>query len=51
MVFAGIVGPEVGIKPFGYRTAMIVTVDLWLVQAPGIGAIAVRRRKSGTRAT
>jgi hypothetical protein len=51
MVFAGIVSPDVGIKPFGYLTAMIVTVGLWLVQASAVGAIAERRRKVKTRAT
>jgi hypothetical protein len=40
MVFADIATPNVGIKPFGYLTAMIVTVGLWLVQAPAVGAIA-----------
>ena len=40
MIFAGIVGAEVGIRPFGYLTAMVVTIGLWLVMAPAIGAIA-----------
>ena len=38
MVFAGIVGTDVGIRPFGYLTAMVVTIGLWLVLAPAIGA-------------
>jgi hypothetical protein len=39
MVFAGITGPDVGIHPFGYLTAMVVTIGLWLVLAPAIGAV------------
>jgi hypothetical protein len=40
MVFAGIVGVDVGIRPFGYGTSMVVTIGLWLTVAPAIGAIA-----------
>ena len=40
MIFAGITGTDVGIRPFGYLTSMIVTVGLWLTLAPVIGAIA-----------
>ncbi|HET9081468.1 MAG TPA: hypothetical protein VFO01_13280 [Trebonia sp.] len=40
MIFAGIVGSDVGIEPFGYVTAMVVTIGLWLVLAPAIGAVA-----------
>ena len=39
MLFAGIVGTDVGIRPFGYLTAMVVTIALWLTLAPAIGAI------------
>ena len=39
MLFAGIVGSDVGIRPFGYITAMVVTIGLWLVLAPAIGAV------------
>ena len=39
MVFAGIVGEDVGIHPFGYVTAMVVTIGLWLSLAPAIGAV------------
>ena len=39
MLFAGIVGAEVGILPFGYLTAMVVTIALWLTLAPAIGAV------------
>jgi hypothetical protein len=40
MIFAGIVDTDVGIKPFGYVTSMVVTIGLWLVLAPAIGAVA-----------
>lgn len=40
MIFAGIVDHDVGIKPFGYGTSMILTIGLWLVIAPAAGAIA-----------
>ena len=40
MIFAGIVATDVGIRPFGYLTAMVVTVALWLTLAPAVGAIA-----------
>ena len=39
MLFAGIVGTDVGIRPFGYVTAMVVTIGLWLTLAPTIGAV------------
>jgi hypothetical protein len=45
MIFAGIVSNDVGINPFGYVTSMVVTIGLWLVMAPAIGAIAAARRK------
>lgn len=40
MVFAGITGPDVGIRPFGYLTSLVVTIGLWLCIAPAAGAIA-----------
>jgi hypothetical protein len=40
MIFAGIVGTDVGIRPFGYLTSMVVTIGLWLTLAPAVGAIA-----------
>lgn len=40
MIFAGIVSSDVGIRPFGYVTAMIVTIGLWLTLAPAIGAVS-----------
>lgn len=45
MIFAGIVSPDVGVKPFGYVTALVVTIGLWLVVAPAIGAVAGRPKK------
>jgi hypothetical protein len=48
MIFAGITGPDVGIRPFGYLTSMVVTIGLWLTLAPAAGAIAraSNRKKS-----
>ena len=47
MIFAGTVGTDVGIKPFGYLTSMVVTIGLWLTLAPAAGAIArVGKRSS-----
>lgn len=43
MLFAGAVHVDVGIRPFGYVTSMVVTIALWLVLAPAIGAVARRR--------
>ncbi len=45
MLFAGIVGTDVGIQPFGYVTSMVVTIGLWLTLAPAIGAVAGGRGK------
>ncbi len=45
MIFAGIVAPDVGIRPFGYLSAMVVTIGLWLALAPAVGAIARLARK------
>jgi hypothetical protein len=45
MIFAGIVGTDVGIRPFGYATSMVVTIGLWLTLAPAIGAIARATKK------
>ncbi len=46
MLFAGAINTDVGIRPFGYVTSMVVTIALWLTVAPAIGAIARTRRKS-----
>jgi hypothetical protein len=45
MLFAGILHDEIGIKPFGYGTALLATIGLWLVVAPALGAIAGARRR------
>jgi len=47
MIFAGIVDTDVGIRPFGYVTSMVVTIALWLTLAPAIGAVA--RAPGGTQ--
>lgn len=49
MIFAGITWQDIGIRPFGYTTSMIATIGLWLVVAPAIGAIALRRPWSSGR--
>ena len=46
MLFAGITGGDVGIRPFGYVTSMLVTIALWLTVAPAAGAIARAKKKS-----
>ena len=51
MIFAGIVDTDVGIKPFGYVTSMVVTVGLWLTLAPAIGAVARAPAKDKARHT
>ena len=48
MLFAGITGAEVGIRPFGYVTSMVVTIGLWLALAPAAGAIARTSRRKKT---
>ena len=50
MIFAGAVARDVGIRPFGYLTAMVVTIGLWLTLAPAIGAVA-RVGTSGKKKT
>lgn len=45
MLFAGITTADTGIQPFGYLTSMVVTIGLWLVLAPAVGAIARSARK------
>jgi hypothetical protein len=49
MLFAGITWKDVGIHPFGYTTSMVVTIALWLVIAPAVSAIALRRPWSSGR--
>jgi hypothetical protein len=40
MLFAGATSTDLGIRPFGYVTSMVVTIGLWLTLAPAAGAIA-----------
>ena len=47
MLFAGIVAADVGIRPFGYLTSMLVTIGLWLTLAPAVGAIGRGGKKKG----
>lgn len=44
MIFAGIVGTDLGIRPFGYVTSMVVTIGLWLTLAPAISAVSGARQ-------
>lgn len=44
MIFAGIVGPDIGIRAFGYVTALEATIGLWLAIVPAAGAIAGANR-------
>jgi hypothetical protein len=45
MIFAGITSRDTGVRPFGYGTAMLVTVGLWLAVAPAIGAVAGKNKR------
>src|SRR5579862_3487370 len=40
MLFAGAVSGDVGTRPFGYLTAMVVTIALWIGRVPATGAVA-----------
>jgi hypothetical protein len=46
MLFAGVVSTDVGIRPFGYVTSMVVTIALWLTVAPAISAVGRPQGKS-----
>ena len=46
MLFAGMGSRDVGIRPFGYLTAMVATIGLWLVLAPAIAAVARSSKRS-----
>lgn len=45
MMFAGGFSSDVGIRPFGYVTSMVVTIALWLTVAPAVGAISRAGKK------
>jgi hypothetical protein len=48
MIFGGILADDLGTRPFGYGTALVLTIGLWLVLAPAVGAIAsARARRRG----
>ncbi len=40
MIFWGIIAPDFGISTVGYVQAMLVTIAVWLVVAPMVGAVA-----------
>ena len=44
MIFGGITSRDTGLRPFGYGTAMIATIGLWLVVAPAIGAVSGKKK-------
>lgn len=46
MLFEGVTHKDLGIRPIGYETAMIITIGLWLTMVPAIGAVARRGNKS-----
>jgi hypothetical protein len=48
MIFAGIVSSHVGIAPSGYVTTIVVTIGLWLILAPAVGAISRVTTKKDT---
>lgn len=39
MLIIGAVHTDVGVRAFGYDTAMAVTIGLWLAVVPAIGAV------------
>lgn len=47
MLFAGAVSSDVGTRPFGYTTLMVVTIALWLALAPAIAAVAGSAKAAG----
>ena len=49
MVFWGIIASDVGIDTIGYPTAMLVTIAIWLIIAPLVGAISSRQRPAKKR--
>lgn len=45
MIFAGVTAKNTGVRPFGYETALVVTIGLWLAVAPAIGAVARKQKR------
>jgi len=37
MLFSRVIGPQIGFEPFGYPTAMLVTIAVWVSVAPLVG--------------
>ncbi|GAA1987204.1 hypothetical protein [Catenulispora subtropica] len=46
MLIVGAVHSDIGVNAFGYDTAMVVTIALWLAVAPAIGAVARTPQKA-----
>ncbi|MBE0481793.1 MAG: hypothetical protein IBX68_12570 [Dehalococcoidia bacterium] len=44
MIFWGIIAPDFGLRTIGYVESMLITIALWLIVAPLVGAAG---RKSG----
>ena len=44
MLFSRVLGPILNFDPFGYSTAMLVTIALWLAVSPLASARGRRRR-------
>lgn len=40
MIFWGIIAPDIGLPTISYVKSMLVTIALWLIVAPLVGAIA-----------
>jgi type VI protein secretion system component VasK len=51
MLFVGATDADTGVHPFGYVTAMVVTIGLWLTVAPAVGAIAGKARTKRPKKT
>jgi hypothetical protein len=47
MLVTRAVHADAGVRAFGYDTAMVLTIGLWLTLAPAIGAVARSTCKPG----
>lgn len=47
MLIIGATHDDIGVRAFGYDTAMVATIALWLTLAPAIGAVARSSCKPG----
>jgi hypothetical protein len=43
MIFWGILGPEYGLGTISYVRSMLITIILWLVVSPLVGAMASKK--------